>query len=77
MKANYLYIVKVEGMRCGGCEAHVNDLIRKNFDVKKVKSSHIFKKTKIYSNEKIAEEDIRHLIEDDGYTVKGIEVVTK
>lgn len=77
MKTNYLYIVKVEGMRCGGCEAHVNDLIRKNFDVKKVKSSHIFKKTKIYTNEKLSEEDINRLIENDGYTVKGIEVVTK
>ncbi len=77
MKTNYLYIVKVEGMRCGGCEAHVNDLIRKNFDVKKVKSSHIFKKTKIYTNEKLSEEDISRLIENDGYTVKGIEVVTK
>ena len=27
--------VKVEGMRCGMCESHVNDLIRRNFNVKK------------------------------------------
>lgn len=33
--------VKVEGMRCGMCESHVNDLVRRNFNVKKVTSSHI------------------------------------
>ena len=29
------YIVKVNGMKCGMCEAHVNDAIRKAFDVKR------------------------------------------
>ena len=33
--------MKVEGMMCGMCEAHVNDAIRKEFPkVKKVTSSH-------------------------------------
>lgn len=31
--------IPVEGMKCGICEAHVNDIIRKNFDVKSVKAS--------------------------------------
>ena len=31
--------IPVEGMKCGMCEAHVNDIIRKNFDVKSVKAS--------------------------------------
>ena len=26
--------VKVDGMMCGMCEAHVNDLVRKNLKVK-------------------------------------------
>ena len=30
----------IDGMQCGMCESHVNDLVRKNFKVKKVKSSH-------------------------------------
>ena len=30
--------VGIEGMMCGMCEAHVNDAIRKAFDVKKVKA---------------------------------------
>ena len=36
----YEIILGVEGMRCGMCEAHVNDAIRNNFKVKKVESSH-------------------------------------
>ena len=29
----------VEGMKCWMCETHVNDIIRKNFKIKGVKSS--------------------------------------
>mgnify|MGYP000538499094 CR=1 FL=1 len=31
--------VKVDGMMCGMCEAHVNDAVRKACPVKKVNSS--------------------------------------
>ena len=31
--------LKIDGMMCGMCEAHMNDVIRKNFKVKKVTSS--------------------------------------
>lgn len=31
--------LKIEGMKCKMCEAHVNDMIKENYDVKKVKSS--------------------------------------
>ena len=32
--------LKIEGMQCGMCEAHVNDAVRRTFPVKKVTSSH-------------------------------------
>lgn len=32
--------VKVDGMMCGMCESHVNDAVRKAFQVNKVTSSH-------------------------------------
>ncbi len=32
--------LKVDGMRCGMCEAHLNDAVRNAFRVKKVSSSH-------------------------------------
>ena len=33
-------VVKVDGMQCGMCEAHVNEAVRATFPVKKVTSSH-------------------------------------
>ena len=32
-------VLKIDGMMCGMCESHMNELIRKNFEVKKVTSS--------------------------------------
>lgn len=29
-------ILKIDGMMCGMCEAHINDCIRRAFDVKKL-----------------------------------------
>lgn len=34
------YTFKIDGMKCGMCEAHVCDIIRKNIEAKKVKASH-------------------------------------
>lgn len=49
----YEIILGVEGMRCGMCEAHVNDAIRNNFKVKKVESSHDKSRTVILSRRKL------------------------
>lgn len=72
MKYSYLYILRIDGMRCGSCEAHVNDLIRRNFSIVKVKSSHLFKKTKIYSNVELDTDKIKTFIENEGYVIKDI-----
>ena len=40
--------VKVDGMQCGMCEAHVNDAVRAAFPVKKVTSSHSKKDRNYY-----------------------------
>ena len=32
--------LKIDGMMCGMCESHINDAIRRAFNVKKVTSSH-------------------------------------
>ena len=47
--------VKVEGMRCGMCESHVNSTVRNAFDVKKVTSSHSKGQTVILSEKAIPE----------------------
>ena len=32
--------LKIDGMMCGMCEAHINDAIRAAFPIKKISSSH-------------------------------------
>ena len=44
-------ILKVQGMACGMCEAHVNDAVRKAFSVKKVTSSHAQGQTEIITEQ--------------------------
>ncbi len=77
MKAKYQYVIKIDGMRCGACEAHINNLINKNFKVKKVKSSHLFKKSKILSDELLDKNQLRNAIEEDGYIVLDIIEIIK
>ena len=45
----YKITLDVDGMACGMCEAHVNDAVRKAFQVKKVTSSHSKGRTEIIS----------------------------
>ena len=63
----YIYKVSIEGMRCGMCESHINDQIRKNFEVKKVKSNRFKKQTIIVSKQKLDEEKIKEVILQTGY----------
>lgn len=64
--------VKVDGMACGMCEAHVNDAVRQNFAVKKVSSSHSKGKTEIIAEVPLDEEKLKAVIGKSGYTVTGI-----
>ena len=59
--------VKVDGMQCGMCEAHVNDAVRAAFPVKKVTSSHSKKETVIITDTDIPEEKIKEVIKNSGY----------
>ena len=65
--------VKIEGMACGMCESHVNDVVRRAFSVKKVTSSYKKGETLILSEENISEERLRSAIEPTGYRVLGVE----
>lgn len=59
--------LKIDGMICGMCESHINDTIRRNFEVKKVTSSHSKGKTEIITENHISEEDLREAISKTGY----------
>ena len=66
-------IVKVDGMMCSMCEAHINDAIRRNFNVKKVKSNRKRKETVIESECALDQDLLKKTIEDTGYIFLGIE----
>ena len=50
--------VKIDGMQCNMCETHVKDLIRKKFDVKKIKASHVNGECVIVSPDEIPREEL-------------------
>ena len=52
---------------CGMCEAHINDAIRRNFNVKKVKSSHSKGETVIESETEPDAAALKRAIEETGY----------
>lgn len=64
--------VKVSGMMCGMCEAHVNDAVRKAFPVKKVSSSHTKGETVILSEQPLDETALRAAIGETGYDVLSV-----
>ena len=64
--------VKVDGMMCGMCESHVNDAVRKAFQVDKVTSSHSKGETVIISDGPVDEAKLKTAISATGYEVKGI-----
>ena len=62
----------IDGMMCSMCEAHINDVIRREFAVKKVSSSHTKNQTVILSDAPLSEEKLREAIGKTGYTVLSV-----
>ena len=65
-------ILKIDGMMCSMCEAHMNEAIRRAFPVKKVTSSHSKKETEILSEAPLDEAALRDAVAATGYTLLGI-----
>lgn len=66
-------ILKVNGMMCGMCESHINDVVRKTAQVSKVSSSHTRGETVIVSEQELDLEALKQAIAATGYTVTGAE----
>ena len=64
--------VKVDGMMCGMCESHVNDAVRKAFQVNKVTSSHTKGETVIITDTPVDEAKLKTAINATGYEVKSV-----
>lgn len=64
--------LKIDGMMCNMCEAHINDAIRNKFQIKKVSSSHKKGETLILSENEIPKEELEEVIKETGYELKSI-----
>ena len=65
-------VLKVNGMMCGMCEAHMNDLVRKNFKIKKVTSSVKDGETVVISEENLDIPFLKKEIKEIGYELVGV-----
>ena len=63
------YILGVEGMSCGMCEAHVQDTVAQNYKVKKVKASRSSKELVVITEQGITEEDFHKILDPTGFAV--------
>ena len=59
--------IGVGGMMCEMCEAHINDAIRKSFEVKSAKSSRRKNQCVVVSEEPLDEAAVREAIAATGY----------
>lgn len=66
--------LKIDGMMCGMCEAHVCDAIRKAVPAaKKVAASRSKKEATFLTEEAVNEEALRSAIDATGYTCLGVD----
>lgn len=61
------YILGIEGMRCGMCEAHVEETITRNFKVKKANASRVKNVLVVITEQNISEEDFHKVLDPTGY----------
>ena len=66
------YILKIDGMMCGMCEAHINEAIRAAFKVKKVSSSHTKGETVIITEDPLDEARLADTVGGTGYTLVSV-----
>lgn len=66
-------VMKIDGMMCPMCEAHINDAIRNAAKVKKVNSSHKKGIAEIISETAPDENALKNAVEKTGYKVIGYE----
>ena len=65
-------ILKIDGMACGMCESHINDVVRRTCNVKKVTSSHSRGETVVLSEQPLDEAALQVAIRETGYELKGM-----
>ena len=65
-------ILKIDGMACGMCASHINDVVRRTCNVKKVTSSHGRGETVVLSEQPLDEAALQAAIRETGYELKDM-----
>lgn len=55
------------------CEAHVNDAIRQNFKVKKIRSSHTKGQCELTAEQELDEQKLSAVLQGIGYELQAVE----
>ena len=72
----YRTVLKIDGMMCGMCEAHICDTIRKAVpDAKKVSASRSKKEASFLSEAPVSSELLKKAVAETGYTCLSAETV--
>ena len=64
--------LQIDGMMCGMCESHINDAIRSNLNVKKLKTSHATGLSEFQTNDVVSDDRLKEIITKTGYKVLEI-----
>lgn len=64
--------VIIEGMMCKMCEAHVENAVKENFAVKKIKASHVRGDAEIISENPLEKQEVIAVIEKAGYKAVSV-----
>ena len=67
------YIIGIDGMRCGMCEMHVEEVVRKNIKIKKAKASRFKNQLVVITELDLIKEDFLKVIDPTGYKITSFE----
>lgn len=68
-------VMRIEGMACGMCEAHVNDALRKVAGVQKTNSSHSKGQSEVIAEDGVDTDRLCAVVEETGYKVLSVSTV--
>ena len=63
------YILGIDGVKCGMCEMHVEDTVRKSFNYEKVKANRFKSEVVLISQDEINHEDFVKAFYPTGYRI--------
>ena len=64
--------IKINGIMCNNCVAHINETIKNEFDINKVTTSKDNGMSEVISNKELSEEKLREIISREGYEVTEV-----